>query len=65
MVCIECAPRVVQKHLPRLKITQLAEHCREGKNHTTLNIHLIGTTALKFKPFDFTHTKHGGIFFID
>lgn len=26
-----------------------------------LNIHLIGMKALKFKPFDFIHTKHSGI----
>lgn len=36
----------------------------KGKWHH-LNIHLIGTKALKFKPFDFTHTKHSGSFVID
>lgn len=36
---------------------------REKLHH--LNIHLIGMKALKFKPFDFTHTKHSGSFVID
>lgn len=53
--CIRCTPSVVQKPLPYLKTAQLAEYCREGKNHAILNIHLIWKVGTQVEAIPF-HT---------
>lgn len=61
--CIKCTPSVIQKPLPCLKIAELAEHCREGKNHAIWIFIKFGRLALKLKPFHFIPTKYCNIFF--